>query len=171
MSHRSNAELPACWRRPTVDCQPTFFPQPVDALLADVRVTRDDLRRWKCLGWLSFDVDCADTLDLPEEKEIRFVRHLVMAGFGNSEIERLLNDGRRHSFDVETTAYHFAYGWVTPTIEEPFEVVDANVEDWFADLADSGDIDRLKCLADKIAEHIESLGKAEDELDAGREEV
>jgi hypothetical protein len=95
MKHRPNAELPACWQRPTADCQPTFFPQPVDALLADVRVTKDDLCRWKCLGWLSFDVDGVDTLDLPEEKEIRFVRHLVMAGLGNSEIERLLNDSRR----------------------------------------------------------------------------
>ena len=78
MSHRAYSDLPRCWRRPTTDRQPTFFPQPVEQLLADVRVTRDDLRRWKSLGWLSFDVDCAETLDLPQEKEIRFVRHLVV---------------------------------------------------------------------------------------------
>ena len=144
----------------------------MEQLLADVRVTRDDLRRWKSLGWLSFDVDCAETLDLPQEKEIRFVRHLVVAGLGDSQIKRLLDgNSRPYSFDLDSTAYHFAHGWVTPAVEEPFDIVDAQVEDWFADLAANGDIDRLKGLADKIAEHIESLEKAEDELDAGREEV
>jgi len=143
----------------------------VEQLLADVRVTRDDLRRWKSLGWLSFDVDCADTLDLPQEKEIRFVRRLVVAGLGDSQIERL-RDGisRPYSFDVDSTAYHFVHGWVTPAIEEPFDIVDAQVEEWLADLAASGDTDRLKGLADKIAEHIESLERAEHESDEEHEQ-
>ena len=78
MSHARHNGLPKCWQRPTRDCQPTFFPQPVEEVLADLRVNRNDLRRWKQQGWLSFDVDGADKIDLPQEKEIRFIRHRVV---------------------------------------------------------------------------------------------
>ena len=166
MTHARHTGLPKCWQRPSKDCQPTFFSEPVEEMLAELRVSRDDLRRWKQQGWLSFDVDAADRIDLPQEKEIRFLRHLVLAGLGICQIERLLTGlPMPYCYDLDSTAYHYAHGWVTPATEKPFDVVDAQVEEWLSHLADNGDVGRLKELADEIAEHIESMEKADEETD------
>ena len=172
MTHARPNSLPKCWQRPSKDCRPTFFPQPVEEMLADLRVSREDLRRWKEQGWLSFDVDGADNLDLPQEKEIHFVRHLVLAGLDICQIERLLTSlPSPYCYDLDSTAYHFAHGWVAPATKKPFDVVDAQVEEWLSHLTDSGEAGRLKGLAAQIAEHIESVEKADDETDKVVEEA
>jgi hypothetical protein len=58
------------WTKPRrhADRQGFLFRVPVDELLARLRVSRDDARRWNCLGWLSYDVD----IKLPEIDAIRF---------------------------------------------------------------------------------------------------
>jgi len=54
-----------------------LFRVPVDELLARLRVSRDDARRWNVLGWLSFDVDDHTELEPPLEWELEFIQSLA----------------------------------------------------------------------------------------------
>jgi hypothetical protein len=152
-------ELPHGWCRPTATRQLTLFPRPADEALRALRVSRGDLRRWREVGWISFDVDTAAQMHDPELFEIEFVRNIARSALSISQINEFLTDlPKPFSYDPEYTSYHFAHGWVMPLPEEPFTVVDREVEAWIDYLATSGETDRLRRLSEQITE---ALGSAE----------
>ena len=66
--------LPACWRTPFPEMQSYLFGEPVEEVLASAHVSRDDLRRWRDKGWISFDVDQLKELPDAFVWEIELVR-------------------------------------------------------------------------------------------------
>lgn len=144
-------DLPECWLRPQPSTQATLFPRPTDEVLTDLGVSRGDVRKWRDLGWIAFDVDVIDRLDQPEEWELGFVRSLARSSLSIRQIDELLVGlDRPLRYDPARVAFHFAHGWVVPRPEDPFAIVDREVEDWIASLRQDGDTDRLQALAELI---------------------
>ena len=151
------------WRRPAVNVQPTLFPKLADEVLAGLGVERGDARRWRELGWLSFDVDAAKHIDEPEEWEVAFVRNIARSNLSLRQIDELLADlPKPFRYDPVATAYHFEHGWGTPRKEDPFDVIDREVEDWVNDLAQNGRSGRLEALLEAVSQALASM-------DEGRE--
>jgi len=146
------------WARPHPDTHPRLFGTPTEEVLADLRVTREDVKRWHELGWLSFDVDPTAELQEQHEKEIRFVRHLAVSGMSSAQINEILEKLRKpYAYEPDSMAYHFTHGWVVPRIGDAFDVVDEHVSGWISELASGGEIGRLEQLAAEIAGAIEEL--------------
>ncbi len=145
-------KLPDGWLRPQPNMQATLFPRPTDEALATLGVSRGDVRRWRDLGWMSFDVDAMDQFDQPEEWEVAFVRNIVRSNLSVTQISEFLSGlAKPLRYDPERTAYHFEHGWVIPPrVEDPFDIVDREVEAWIESLAQDEDTDRLRDLADTI---------------------
>jgi len=142
-------ELPDGWLRPQPNNQATLFPGPTDEVLAALGVSRGDVRKWRDLGWISFDIDAMERLDEPDEWELTFVRNLAQSPLSIRQIEELLAGlPRPLRYDPVKTVFHFKYGWVAPYQEDPFEVVDREVEDWIENLREEGDTARLLELAE-----------------------
>lgn len=161
-----NEDLPEWWARPRPDTQPTLFPDPVEVALAELRVTREDLRRWHQAGWLSFTIDNRSQLDWPQQNEIRFVRSLLFSGLGETELRRLAQGlPRPLALDSRSIAYSFEYGWVVPTEKDPDDVVEEHLSTWLEGLASSRNIGRLQMLAEQIAEHLGAMSEEGDELE------
>ena len=134
-----------------------------DEVLVDLSVSRDDVRRWQKNGWISFDVDSENELDLPYSWEIEFVRNLARSGLSDPQVSRFLTDlPKPYRFKPETVAYHLIYGWVCPCQDDPDDVISENLDDWLSSLAESRQLGRLQTLRDRIDELLENLGE-EDE--------
>jgi hypothetical protein len=160
---RYDPELPKCWERPTSDLQAYLFGDSTEDVLATLKVSRDDVKRWKAKGWVSFNIDEMDSLDWAYSHEIEFVRDVARSGLLDAQIDSLLEPlPKPYRFSPHDTAYSFVFGWVVPARDDPFEVIENNLDDWIGDLADRGDLDRLQQIADKIAEQIEALQTEED---------
>lgn len=154
---RARQELPDGWLRPRPSMQATLFPRPTDEALATLGVSRGDVRRWRDLGWVSFDVDAMEKLDQPEEWEIGFVRNVARSTLSVKQIDELLAGlPRPLRYDPVNTVFHFEYGWVVRLAEDPLEVVDREIEGWIEHLRQDGDTDRLQALADVIADAIDA---------------
>ena len=150
--------LPDGWCRPVPDFQSTFFAEAADQVLASLKVSRDEVRRWRAHGWISFEIDKLETLDQPYANEIEFVRNVARSGLLDAQIDSLLESlPKPYRFSPENVAYHFTFGWVVPTQDDPFDVVEANLDDWLEDLAERGNATRLQEIAEKIAGHLEEL--------------
>lgn len=151
-------ELPECWSRPTPDLQRTLFSEATDQVLASLKVSRDDVLRWQANGWISFSIDEMDGLDWPHANEIEFVRNVARSGLLIAQINSLLELlPKPFRFSCPAVAYHFIFGWVVPTRDDPFDVIEANLDDWLDDLAEQGDAKRLQQIAEKITAQIEEL--------------
>lgn len=158
-AHNSNAELPECWSRPYPDSQRTLFAEATDQALAALKVSRDDVRRWQALGWISFDVDEMDCIDWPYISEIEFVRNIARSGLLDAQVSALVeNLPKPFRFVRQEVAYHFIYGWVVPTRHDPYDVIEENLHEWIDDLAEREDVQRLTQLAARIAEKLEEIG-------------
>jgi len=157
--YKSNPELPECWSRPYPDFQRTLFAEATDQALAALKVSRDDVRRWQSLGWISFDVDGMDCLDWPHTSEIQFVRNIARSGLLDAQVSALVeNLPKPFRFDNEEVAYHFTHGWVVPTRHDPYEVIEKNLHEWLDELAERKAKQRLTQLAATIAEKLEEIG-------------
>ncbi len=151
-----------CWARPFPDCQPTLFQEEVEEVLAELRVTESDLRRWHRRGWISFEVDDMDKLDGPHCREIEFVRSVVSSGLGDELVSRLFEGlPKPYSFHPQYVAYNFLYGWVVPVRDDPFDVVDENVSDWIEQLGAENSLGRLEQLKSLIDDQIEASSNTE----------
>jgi hypothetical protein len=143
------------WTKPRRydDGQGYLFRVSVDELLAKLRVSRDDARRWNAIGWLSFDVDDHKELEPPLEWELEFIRSLARSGLNDAQVNELLETLEEpYRYRPESIAYHFEHGWVSPPpAAEPFDVVEETLDDWLESLAEEGDTDRLETLQDRIA--------------------
>ena len=164
MEHMDRYEPPAPWRRPVQDVQLSLFPYPLDKWLAMLGVSRDDVRRWKGLGWISFDVDALSEFHDPNANELIFVRNLARSGLSDEQIDQLLSElPSPYSYNPLTTAYHFAHGWVQSP--EPLEeadvlkVVEENMDAWIKAQAEQGNVDRLNILIGKACDAAYTLQK------------
>lgn len=164
MAGHQQHDLPEGWCRPTINEQPTFFPQPSDEALATLDVTRGDLRRWRELGWISFDIDVTAQIDDPEACEIGFVRNLARSGLTITQINEFLADlPKPYRYSPQNTTYHFVYGWMTPVREKPRWPVNLDLRECIEQLADEGDIDGLTELGQLIVKHLESFESDDEE--------
>lgn len=71
--------------------QQDMFPVDRDELLAQSRISIDDLRRWRGKGWLSFEPDEKMYLQPEEDVEVRFLISLCKWGLNDAQIQVLLN--------------------------------------------------------------------------------
>lgn len=155
-----DSKLPQYWARPVQDSQPSLFSSTIDEVLTQITVTKSDLKRWKRNGWISIDIDKVEHLNWREEKEIRFIRQLVMSGLGDSVIDRLLSElPSPFRYEADSIAYHFEYGWVTPARDCPFEIIEDNIDEWLSNLGEG----RLRDLSDKVEECFELLQNSDSE--------
>ncbi len=156
-------ELPRCWERPWPELQSCLFSDPTDQVLANLKVSRDEVKRWRERSWVSFDIDETDALDWFRSGEIEFVRDVARSGLLDAQINELFASlPTPYRFAPQTLAYNFAYGWVVPSSDAPFEVIETNVAHWLEHLAEKHDIERLEELSDSIARHLELI-QAEEE--------
>jgi hypothetical protein len=164
MSVPDQPSLPDCWFRPHSETQAHLFGEPVEDVLASTHVSRDDLRRWKESGWISFDVDELDEIQMPLVWEVEFVRNVARSGLSDVQInDFLLNLEQPFRFNPEFVAYHFSFGWVCPERHDPNEVVEQHLDEWLDSLAESEEFDRLEQLQDRIAMLLESRPDESDE--------
>lgn len=70
-----------------------------------------------------------------------------------------------YRFSPETLAYNFAYGWVVPSKDSPYEVIESNITDWIENLAEKHEIEWLEKLSDTIARHLDAIRSEEEEED------
>ena len=164
MSNPSQPLLPAPWYSPHPEMQSHLFGEPVEDVLASTRVSRDDLRRWKEHGWISFDVEQLDELQLPLIWEIEFVRNMARSGLSDAQIDDfLLNLEQPYRFNPEFVAYHFSFGWVCPERHDADEVVEQHLDEWLDSLAENEDFNRLEQLQDRIALLLEGRPEESDD--------
>jgi len=137
------------WDTPRQIMEPTLFPEPTAKALAWLRVSIDDCSRWRDRGWLTFDPDVAATLDAPRLNELEFVRDIARFGLTDAQVDELVKGlAKPYAYDPRVVAYSFALGWVQcPRYEEPpppDEVIEEHLGDWFDELAEAGDVERLQ---------------------------
>lgn len=150
--------LPNYWKRPVsgkvIQC--SLFTQSTEEVLADLQVSKDDVRLWREKEWISFDVDSHAKLDEPLIWEIEFVRNIARSGLSDAQINHLLrNLPKPYRSNPSRMAYHLVYGWVLPEKEDPFDVIDENLDDWLINQADAENYSRLTKVAERIAELLE----------------
>lgn len=168
-------ELPKCWERPwpEPELQACLFgDDPTDQVLANLKVSRDEVKRWQEKSWVSFDIDETDTLDRFHSGELEFVRDVARSGLLDAQINALFASlPTPYRFSPETLAYSFAYGWVVPSKDSPYELIEANVTDWLENLAEEHEIERLEKLSDTIARHLDAIRSEEEEEEEEDDDV
>lgn len=161
-----NGYFPDNWLRPVRSTQRSLFPTPVEKFLALVEVSADEIKRWRQLGWISFDVGTIGQFDDPEIHELCFVRNIARSGLSDAQINRMLGELKKpYAYDPKRTAYSFAWGWVqvAPDKDEPgaFEVIEENLDDWMEAQAKEGNLDRLRDLHLRAYDLITASKKAD----------
>ena len=146
------------WCRPSPDTQPRLFHVSVTEGLAELRVSRDEVRRWQQQGWISFDIQAMIQLEDQDRWEIEFVRDIARSGLSDSQIEELfVNLPKPYRFNPICVAYHFGFGWVKVHRDDPFNVVEENVIEWIERFDDQNDLHQLNEIRDKITEQIKAI--------------
>jgi len=149
--------------------QQSLFRVPFDAVLPDLRVSADELVRWRRNGWISFELagvsevnDCDD----PHVWEIIFIRDIVRSGLSDGQIVWLLSRcPRPFTFDPDRIVFSFRYGWVMPAEVEPSEpespddIIEENLDAWL----EERDAERLAELRMKIDDLLYQLLTEKDE--------
>lgn len=151
MNSPGQPAIPDSWCSPHPEVQLQLFGERVEDVLASTHVSRDDLRRWRESGWISFDVDELNEVQMPLVWEIEFVRNVARSGLSNAQIsEFLLNLEKPYRFNPELVAFHFSFGWVCPQQHDPDDVVEQHLDEWLYSLAENGDFNRLEQLQDRV---------------------
>ena len=147
------------WTHPRKDDdgQRYLFQVSVDEVLANLRISRDEARRWHATGWLSFEVDDHSQLDPPFEWELEFIRSIARSGLNDAQITELLDPLEKpYRYRLESIAYHFEKGWVSPPPDaDPLDVVEETIDNWLESLAEEGEVTKLETLRERISELLE----------------
>ena len=155
------------WQQPqNLDSSQAYlFGTPTDEVLARLRVSHDEAKRWLDRGWLSFNVEEVDELDPPCEFELQFIAELARSGLKDALVTDMLGSLQKpYRYNPYFIAYSFSQGWVSPIrFRDSFEVVDENVERWLKSLAEKGETQRLIDLHEVIASLLDELGCNDDE--------
>lgn len=132
--------------------QQFLFCQPVDELLAGLRVSRDETLRWHNLGWLSFNVNDLDKLEQPLECELRLICSLTRSGLEDAQINTILAPLEKpYRYQFKSMAFHFDYGLVSPPpAASPFDVIEQELGDFLESLAEIGATPKLESIKNRI---------------------
>lgn len=152
--------LPAWFAEPSAgppSGQLSLFARPIEEVLFELRVSMDELRRWKARGWIGFDAHKGRKCSDEETAQIELVRGVVRSGLPDAQVRILLDQLPRPCWsDPRRLTYSFVFGWVEgippATIEE---VLDEHADAWLESLASEGELERLKQLGKRIAELVE----------------
>ena len=148
-----NKNLPAGLSRPRSlhIVQSTLFPESVDSVLAQLRVSPNELNEWHAKGWVSFDAQTTEKLEPHHQGEVLFVRDVLRQGLPTAWIENLLGQlPRPMNFDPHRIAYSFTYGWVVAD-EAPVADMEDAFDEWLEAKANDEDIDELKAAHERIS--------------------
>ena len=116
--------------------------------------------------WLSFDPKTVKELDESQETELLFVGSLIVGGCDEDLLTYLLTGlGKPYSYRVERIYYDWgAKTWkLIPTMPDLEEIF----EKWLDELIESGELDTLKTVAEKITSAISRIeGEQQNDEDA-----
>lgn len=158
------------WCRPRQDCDNALSLFSTEDVIAQLHVSKDEMRRWHEQGWLSFNAESKPQLMVQDTWEIEFVRNIARSGFSDCQITELLQGlPRPLKYDPTRTAYHFEYGWVSP-LDYHFDIVERYVSDWIEELAGEGDLGKLQQLVWEINEQIHAITQDGEEDEAEDEQ-
>ena len=107
-------------------------------------------------GWLSFDPHTVRTLTTSQEAELRFVGGLVAGGCDAGMLEKLLSGlTKPYAYRMDRIYYDWeTQSWMLiPTHDD----LKQNFEKWVAELTDSGELDKLQQLRDRVSGSISEL--------------
>jgi len=157
--------LPEWYARPTPEAcrQPALFaagPDDVNDVLVALRISVDDLARWRGRGWVSFGPRPDHTIESWHVNELRFVRDVVRSGLSDAHVDAMLAElPRPMDFDPAQVAYSFSFGWVQAVpAREPdvAEFIEEYLHEWLQGLAESNP-ERLRTLMTDVSDAIESI--------------
>ena len=98
--------------------QPSLFVRRFDDWLAELEVSRDELKRWADRGWLSFDPDSVKEVSaFGDERvlEVQFIRDFSRSGLSDAQLLALADcAGTPLNFDPARVTWSFSHGWVEP---------------------------------------------------------
>lgn len=142
------------------DHQVTLFREPINEILAELHVSTDDVRRWMACGWISFDIDDIETLDMPYRWEVEFVRNIALAGLNDAQLDEILRPlPKPYRFPPDAVAYHFLHGWVRPAHPDIAQIIEEELDGWLESLANNQDLGQLQLIHDRISDLIEEHEK------------
>ncbi len=156
--------LPEWFTRPSPAAafQLLLFPHPLDDVLANLRLSPEELTSWHERGWLSFPYAREKCLQDWELAEIRFVHAAVRSGLSTRQVAKMLKHlPRPLSYDPERAAYNFRFGWVEvapPDKPDVTAFMDQHLDEWLSGLAEQQP-DRLVRLRSLIAQLLKSQSK------------
>ena len=154
-----NGNLPEGFRRPSSlqIVQRTLFPESVDSVLAQLRVSQKELNEWHENGWVSFDAQTTEKLEPHQQDEVWFVRDVLRQGLPIAWVDNLLNElPRPMNFGPHRIAYSFTYGWVIAD-ETPESVTEETFDEWLDEKANDEDVDGLKAARERINALLEQM--------------
>lgn len=162
MPIETNAPLPEWFRRPDPVSrrEGCLFHSRLEEAIARLRISRDEVARWRAKGWLSFDDASTETLDDfgdPRVWELIIIRDLVRSGFADAQVANLLSQlPRPCSIDPDRLAFSFRHGWVEvvpPEKPDYHEIIESHLDSWIEEC----DEDRLREVRDHIGIYLHPL--------------
>ena len=146
--------------------QRSLFRVPLSRAISQLAVSEDDLRRWRAMGWLSFDChpdELVDEFDDSKVAEIEVIRDISRSGISDAWITRALKQlPRPLSHQASSMLYHFRHGWLAlelPAPADPAEVLAA----YLAELTEQEDIEALQEIQQTIAQALNQISTPEEE--------
>jgi hypothetical protein len=160
--------LPDGWAWPSPEqlaFHPLLFTQAVDDFLLEQRVSRDDLRRWRERGWISFGPDLPAAFVLAQEWEIEVVAMVSRSGLPDAIVHKVLKAlPRPFAVPPGKLAFSLYHGWIkadVSAVESRYEQVRCSMPDWvdtyLDELVEDGNIDELKLLLDSVQNAIDKV--------------
>jgi hypothetical protein len=125
----------------------------LEDILVYLHISPDELNRWHCRGWTSFDASSSLEMDLfddPKVWELYFVRNIVRSCLTDAQVTWLLEQiPKPYAFDPDRIVFSFRYGWLAVISNyDPEEIIEDNLDYWLKTCKK----DRLKCLRNRIDE-------------------
>ena len=155
-------ELPPWFKPawPSDNVQECLFKMSLESVLAEAKISSDELNHWHFQRWISFAFVPMELNDHDDLKilELLFVRDVVRSGLTDAQITQLFDHcPKPHSFDPNLTAFSFRYGLVQaiPSVkpDESDTVIETHLDEWIEEC----DKERLTALHDQIVERLNNL--------------
>lgn len=166
-------DIPSWFKRPmsSVARQLKLFVPPLDEVLVELQVSRDELRRWHKEGWLSFDPNLEEESGVDRQDEIGFLRDVIRSGLSDVQLRYLLNLlPKPFDYDPRRIAFSFSLGWIEG-VEGPDsdQVIHDRLDLWLKELAEAGEVEVLQNFGKRIAKLVERAqgSMAEDAQEEG----
>ena len=163
--------LPSWFVRPfAIQPQGSLFAEDnIDQVLAELRISRDEIQAWQERGWLGFDPEQARSLEPEHIGALIYIRNACRSGIPSAVLDQMLKAlPEGYLPDANRLAYSFVFGWVEcAPPQDPHEVVNENLDFWMEGLAEDGEFDRLKDVAERIDGLLKQYEVDSDEEEAG----